>query len=76
MQSTTLTKLGSGGQTQTLWNDYYARGLVKGWTFRQAEAAFNREQEFRLPHIGLAKLPVRELDWARRIYDVPVSRLS
>lgn len=59
---------------QNAWDQLVVQGRYRKWTFKQAEAAFNRQNDVKLPHT-LKGMPKHKLDWFRRIGDVPPEEL-
>lgn len=57
------------------WERYYWRMKNADMTFNQARGLYAYENEWKWPPDGLALMPIDELDWFRRIQDVPMSRL-
>lgn len=58
------------------WTRMYHRAKRAGMTFLQAEALFAKENHWTWPRRDMCLMPKRDLDWHRRVADVPVQFLS
>ncbi len=61
--------------TEKLWNKYYFSSKNSGQTFSQARGRFKHDQGY-WPPTNLPLMPLREIDWASKIKDVPFSDLK
>jgi superfamily II DNA or RNA helicase len=57
------------------WKRCYYRCLKLGRTFRQAEAMYAMDNGWEWPPRTLPLMPLSEVDWFRRVRDVPMERL-
>lgn len=60
----------------TKWQRVYYRAKNAGLTFGQAQALFAKENNWFWPPEDFPLMPTREMDWFRRVSDVPVSTLT
>lgn len=59
-----------------VWEKMYYRARAKGMTFRQAEALYSRENNYGWPSHELPLMPKNDLDFFKRVADVPLERLT
>lgn len=59
-----------------VWERMYHRSIKAGRTFRQAEALFAQENNWGWPPRDLPLMPTNELDWFRKVSEVPRERLT
>jgi superfamily II DNA or RNA helicase len=57
------------------WLQYYFRAKKADMTFKQAMGFFAYENNWRWPARNLPMMPLDELDWFRKVKDVPYERL-
>lgn len=67
-------KIRQTDDTQKHWEGCYWRAKKSGMTFRQAEALFFREHHY-WPPKTLPNMPTNEVDWFRKVKDVPRENL-
>lgn len=53
------------------WKKYYYRGVNKNMTFTQIEALWARENYWSWPERSLPMMPKNDVDWFRKVKDVP-----
>lgn len=63
------------GDTVETWRRMFYRARKSGMTFRQAEGLFWVENKYWPPR-DLELMPGSEVDWIRKVQDVPMERLS
>lgn len=61
---------------EQIWQRIYYRAKNADMTFRQAEALFAYENQWGYPPRDLPLMPRSELDWFRKVSEVPRERLS
>lgn len=67
-----ITQKPEAGQ---IWERVYYRARNSNMTFRQAEALFMLENGYKYPPRNLPLMPTSELDWYRKVKDVPREKL-
>ena len=58
-----------------VWRKIYYRASKAGMTFRQAESLFAKENNWGFPPRDLPLMPRKDIDWFRRVRDVPPENL-
>ena len=68
-------KVDGRAEAVKLWERVYYRARNAGMTFRQAEALYARENDWRYPPMTLPLMPLDVADMNRKVRDVSRERL-